>query len=87
AYVQIATMPLTTNGKLDQTSLPAPQLHIKQTDGRGPRNQKEEILCHLFEEELDLPKISTDDRFFDIVWHSFLTVPLLSRIRDALGFK
>ncbi|MEC1410286.1 amino acid adenylation domain-containing protein [Bacillus safensis] len=87
AYVQIDTMPLTANGKLDQKSLPAPQLHVQQTDGRGPRNPKEEILCHLFEEVLDLPKISIDDRFFDIGGHSLLAVRLISRIRDALGVK
>lgn len=87
AYVQIDTMPLTANGKLDQKSLPAPQLHIQQTDGRGPRNPKEEVLCHLFEEVLDLPKISIDDRFFDIGGHSLLAVRLISRIRDALGVK
>lgn len=87
AYVQIDAMPLTANGKLDQKSLPAPQLHLQQADGRGPRNPKEEILCHLFEEVLDLPKISIDDRFFDIGGHSLLAVRLISRIRDALGVK
>lgn len=66
AYVQIDAMPLTANGKLDQKSLPAPQLHLQQADGRGPRNPKEEILCHLFEEVLDLPKISIDDRFLTL---------------------
>ncbi|MGE6630695.1 amino acid adenylation domain-containing protein [Bacillus sp. NPDC077027] len=87
AYIQIDAMPLTANGKLDQKSLPTPHMHVQQTDGRGPRNPKEEILCHLFEEVLGLPKVSIDDRFFDIGGHSLLAVSLISRIRDALGVK
>ncbi|AIK38221.1 D-alanine--poly(phosphoribitol) ligase, subunit 1 [Bacillus pseudomycoides] len=86
AFVMISELPLTPNGKLDRKALPAPEFMVS-TISRGPRTPKEEILCDLFTEVLNLPRIGIDDGFFDLGGHSLLAVQLMSRIREALGVE
>ncbi|GAA2820919.1 amino acid adenylation domain-containing protein [Saccharopolyspora taberi] len=86
AVVVVDELPLMPNGKLDRRALPAPDLS-EAVGNTMPRNPTEEVLCGLFAEVLDLPRVGVEDSFFDLGGHSLLATRLVGRIAEALGIR
>ncbi|MDT0378187.1 amino acid adenylation domain-containing protein [Streptomyces sp. DSM 42041] len=82
--VPLEAFPLTANGKLDRAALPRP---LRSTGTRrAPRTPREQILCDLFAELLDVPDgVGPDDDFFALGGHSLLAGRLIARAGAALG--
>ncbi|MFE3559508.1 amino acid adenylation domain-containing protein, partial [Streptomyces sp. NPDC059193] len=82
--VVLPALPLNANGKVDRRALPAPELGA-DTDGRAPRDEREQALCALFGEILGIDDITIDDDFFELGGHSLLATRLVGRARTELG--
>ncbi|WP_369367882.1 amino acid adenylation domain-containing protein [Streptomyces sp. CG4] len=86
AYVEMETLPLRGNGKLNRALLPRPSL-AGTAGSRTPRNPREEVMCGLFAEVLGVPHVGIDDDFFQLGGHSLLAARLISRVRTVLGLE
>ncbi|MBC9731352.1 non-ribosomal peptide synthetase, partial [Streptomyces sp. TRM68367] len=84
AFVTLDALPVTLSGKLDRAALPEPD-RSAETQGRGPRDPREELLCELFAEVLGVARVGIDESFFDLGGHSLLGTALAARIRSAFG--
>jgi amino acid adenylation domain-containing protein len=87
AIVEIAKMPLTTNGKLDRRSLPDPDPDAAGprffSAGVAPRNPVEEALTEIWVEVLKRKQVGVTDDFFDLGGHSLLVMKVIARVREA----
>ncbi|MGP3949892.1 alpha/beta fold hydrolase, partial [Streptomyces sp. 7N604] len=84
AVMTLDALPITVNGKLDRSALPAPDF-TEAAEGRGPATPTEERLCALFADVLGLEQMGADASFFDLGGDSILAMKLIARIRSELG--
>ena len=65
AYLQLAAMPMTPNGKTDVKALPEPQLAITSAY-EAPANATESTFCDIFANILQMDKVGATDNFFEL---------------------
>lgn len=87
AFVVLDRLPTTPHGKVDRAALPNPDSTATTPTERHPSTHSEQLLCELFAEVLDLPRIETHDNFFDLGGHSLLAARLIDRVRSMFDVK
>ncbi len=94
AFVSLAALPVTPNGKLDRAALPPPTKDNMLPEATAPAtepapNRAAGIEAQLAEMVASLVgrPVSHEEDFFLVGGHSMLGVQLLSRIRDQFGVK
>ena len=86
-FVFMESLPLTTNGKIDRTALPAPE-KVQAGHERAyvaPRNNTELALKKIFEKCLKVSSIGITDDFFELGGNSVQAAIAFSQIRKVLG--
>ncbi len=83
AFVALAALPLTANGKVDRKALPAPEPPVSQEGYVAPRTREEEILATVWAQVLRLPRVGVDDNFFALGGDSIVSVQITARARQA----
>jgi amino acid adenylation domain-containing protein len=88
AYVLLAALPLSPNGKVDRMALPAPSaMAFGSAEFEAPAGATEVALAHIWGEVLELQGIGRRDHFFELGGHSLAATQVLSRIRRDLGLS
>ncbi|PNA26430.1 non-ribosomal peptide synthetase, partial [Pseudomonas sp. FW215-R4] len=83
AYVRLAVLPLTANGKLDRQALPAPGPEaLIRREYEAPQGDVEILLAQIWAEVLQVEKVGRHDHFFELGGHSLLAVNLIERMRQ-----
>ncbi|MBV8846856.1 MAG: amino acid adenylation domain-containing protein [Bryobacterales bacterium] len=87
AFVQLAALPLTANGKVDRAALPAPSISDFQSDQDyvAPRNPVERKLVAIWEDVLGIRPIGIRTSFFDFGGNSLVAVRLFAKMQPVLG--
>jgi len=87
-FVEMDSLPLTSNGKINRKALPLPEVKAGD-DYVAPSNPIEEQLVKIWGQVLNIPEeeISVSANFFAIGGHSLKASSLTGKIHKALGIE
>ncbi|HLK39138.1 MAG TPA: amino acid adenylation domain-containing protein [Polyangiaceae bacterium] len=87
AFVALASIPRTPNGKVDRAALPAPGRADAATsvEPLAPRDELEEALARVWRQTLGVERIGVRDDFFELGGDSLLAVRLLALAAGETG--
>jgi acyl carrier protein len=87
AWVVLASLPHTPNGKINRAALPAPDAGQLDSSAKftAPRTGVEKTLARVWAEVLKLERVGIHDNFFDLGGHSLLATQIVSRLRNDLN--
>nr|WP_042194612.1 non-ribosomal peptide synthetase [Kibdelosporangium sp. MJ126-NF4]CEL21436.1 FIG01294969: hypothetical protein [Kibdelosporangium sp. MJ126-NF4]CTQ95997.1 FIG01294969: hypothetical protein [Kibdelosporangium sp. MJ126-NF4] len=83
AFVGLAVLPLTSNGKLDHRALPDPT--VEQIGYVEPGTAVEQAIAEIWADLLGVDRVGAQDNFFELGGDSILSIRVISRIRAVLG--
>ncbi|WP_099336742.1 non-ribosomal peptide synthetase [Erwinia amylovora] len=82
AYIALAQLPLTANGKLDRRALPEPDdSAFARSAFAAPQGEVEQALAAIWQQLLNVERVSRFDNFFALGGHSLLAVQLMEQLR------
>ncbi|WP_031286052.1 non-ribosomal peptide synthetase, partial [Pseudomonas chlororaphis] len=88
AYVKLASLPLTANGKLDRKALPKPDMAaVFSRAYEAPQGELEQALAQIWADVLKLERVGRFDHFFELGGHSLLAMRMVSQVRQRLGVE
>lgn len=87
AFMILAAIPLTPNGKIDRRALPKPDfLSLEADHYLAPRTDLETAIALIWSEVLQLERIGVQDNFFDLGGHSLSAIRVITRLQELGTF-
>ncbi len=86
-FIQIESMPLSPNGKVNRKALPKPKDEIVKKDYFAPTNNTEARLAIIWLEILGLDRVGITDDFFQIGGHSLNATSMISKVYKAFNVQ
>ncbi|NOY60223.1 MAG: amino acid adenylation domain-containing protein [Calditrichaeota bacterium] len=88
-FIRMDSFLLTSSGKVNRRALSESDMQDFTIKRKiiEPRSQVEEILLGIWQNILNVEKISVLDSFFELGGHSLMATQLISRVRDAFGIE
>ncbi|HYC91742.1 MAG TPA: amino acid adenylation domain-containing protein [Thermoanaerobaculia bacterium] len=84
-FVELETMPMSPNGKIDRHRLPAVAAIRSTRPYVAPRTDVERKLAAIWAGVLAVQSVGVHDNFFDLGGHSLLALRLVARVQKELG--
>lgn len=83
AFVVLPSLPLTANGKLERSALPAPDADAVICQRyEAPQGPIEIALAGIWQALLELERVGRNDHFFELGGHSLMALSLVERLRQ-----
>jgi amino acid adenylation domain-containing protein len=88
-FIQVETIPLTANGKVDTARLPQPGSALMETGKEfiAPRNKVERELAEIWQELLGREEVGVSENFFELGGHSLKVISLINAIGKKMEIK
>jgi amino acid adenylation domain-containing protein len=85
-FVVLPRLPLTANGKIDRSELPAPDVEASavRSEQVAPRTPTESRIAAIWGEALGIPSPGVYDNFFDVGGDSLKAAQIVTKLRSAL---
>jgi hypothetical protein len=87
AFVVLAELPMTPNGKIDRRALPAPRAQEprQRKEYQAPANDVERLVAEVWESLLGVPQVGIDDNIYDLGANSLLAVQANHKLSELMG--
>jgi acyl carrier protein len=88
-FVKLASLPLSANGKIDRSELPAPSEANTLRDHAftAPRTKLEKTVADILGSLLGVERVDVEGNFFVLGGHSLLGAQLIARVRQVFGVE
>ncbi|MGA2289546.1 amino acid adenylation domain-containing protein [Bradyrhizobium sp.] len=80
-------LPLTSNGKVDRSALPAPKRTAIKEVFVAPVTSLEQLLADIWKELLGLEKVGLNDDFFRLGGNSLMAIQFINRVHQILDVE
>ncbi|WP_460861704.1 amino acid adenylation domain-containing protein, partial [Rheinheimera gaetbuli] len=85
SYTVLEELPLTPNGKIDRVALQALNIRLAQTSYVPPVTKTEIMLSEIWQEVLNVERVSLTDNFFQLGGHSLQATRIVARVNQTFG--
>jgi len=89
AFVTIAKLPITANGKVDRAALPkpTPDNMLEDRAFEAPQSEIETWLANFLTSLLKINHVSRDDNFFNLGGHSLMGAQLIAKVQQTFDVE